>query len=420
MAFNLNNLLSTLDSSIGLLDSSSDLLSILQAINVTNPTMGHGKSQKKTYATRASLPAASVSLRGSLAVVQVIGNWEASGNADNGLYVCTGNDWALVQGLDSAETRPVFQGSNFGYSSGAPSSYTQIDKFPFSSNSNATAVGDLTQAGSSPAGQSSQTDGYVSGMPPGNAIEKFPFSSDFTTATDVGDLTLARTRPCGQSDVVNGFGYATGGLTNLGITKIDKFPFSSNGNSTDIGETTQGRYASTGQSDTVNGFGYTSGGQAHSTAFFNIIDKFPFASDFSGTATDVGDLGLTLSSLAGQSSSTHGYTSGGLKRFPNPTAAPNRNYTTIYKFPFSSNGNSSGVGNLTQARGYGAGQSSTTHGYTSGAGANGQQLPSQPQPPYIIYWKNTIDKFPFASDEDATDVGDLTGSNRTSISGQQY
>ena len=49
MAFILSNLLSTLDSSIGLLDSSSDLLSILQAINVTNPTMGHGKSQKKTY-----------------------------------------------------------------------------------------------------------------------------------------------------------------------------------------------------------------------------------------------------------------------------------------------------------------------------------------------------------------------------------
>ena len=76
---------------------------------------------------------------------------------------------------------------------------------------------------------------------PNTAIEKFPFSSD-DDATDVGDLTLARGRPCGQSDVVNGFGYATGGLTNLGITKIDKFPFSSNSNSTYIGDTTQGRY----------------------------------------------------------------------------------------------------------------------------------------------------------------------------------
>ena len=125
MAFNLNNLLSTLDSSIGLLDSSSDLLSILQAINVTNPTMGHGKSRKKTYDTVASLPAASVSLRGSLAVVQTIGNWAASGNADNGLYVCNGSDWALIQGLDSAGIQPPFQGSNLGYTSGGIGSFWQ-------------------------------------------------------------------------------------------------------------------------------------------------------------------------------------------------------------------------------------------------------------------------------------------------------
>ena len=46
------------------------------------------------------------------------------------------------------------------------------------------------------------------------------------------------------------------------------------------------------QSDTVNGFGYTSGGQAHSTAYYNVIDKFSFTSN--GNATDVGDLGRTL------------------------------------------------------------------------------------------------------------------------------
>ena len=265
-------------------------------------------------------------------------------------------------------------------------------------------------------GQSSQTHGYISGHP-NTAIEKFPFSSD-DDATDVGDLTLARSRPCGQSDVVNGFGYATGGATNLGITKIDKFPFSSNSNSTYIGDTTQGRYASTGQSDTVNGFGYTSGGQISSTTYYNIIDKFSFTSN--GNATDVGDLGRTLSSLAGQSSSTHGYTSGGRERFPNPTPSPMKNYSTIYKFPFVSGGNVSFVGDLTQDRAYGAGQSSTTHGYTSGAAANGQQSPSDPQPPYAVYWRNTIDKFPFASDDNATDVGDLTGSDRTSLTGQQY
>ena len=181
-------------------------------------------------------------------------------------------------------------------------------------------------------------------------------------------MTLARSRPCGQSDVVNGFGYATGGATNLGITKIDKFPFSSNSNSTYIGDTTQGRYASTGQSDTVNGFGYTSGGQVSSTTYYNVIDKFSFTSN--GNATDVGDLGRTLSSLAGQSSSTHGYTSGGRERFPNPTP---RHGTIVQftSFPLFQAVTLSYVGDLTQDRAYGAGQSSTTHGYTSGAAANG-------------------------------------------------
>ena len=411
MAFNLNNLLSTLDSSIGLLDSSSDLLSILQAINVTNPTMGHGKSQKKTYATRASLPAASVSLRGSLAVVQTIGNWAASGNADNGLYVCNGNDWALVQGLDSAGIQPVFQGSNFGYTSGGlnPSSLNVIDKFPFSSNNNATVVGDLTQAGRGSGGQSSQTHGYVSGNGASNVIDKFPFSSD-GDATDVGDLTAGRYKITGQSDVVNGFGYATAGQSNHGI---DKFPFSADGNSTDIGEITQGRYDPAGQSDTVNGFGYTSGGSLPASGT-NVIDKFSFTSN--GNATDVGDLWRNSSGLAGQSSSTHGYNTGGVVRWPPSYPATHVNYNEITKFPFVSGGNSSDISDLTQARQAGAGQSSTTHGYTSGAGVNG--VP--PQAAYIVYWTNTIDKFPFASDDNATDVGDLTGSNRLFISGQQY
>ena len=65
-------------------------------------------------------------------------------------------------------------------------------------------------------------------------------------------------------------------------------------------------------------------------------------------------------------------------------------------FPFASNGNASDVGDLTQARYSAAGQSSTTHGYTSGGIV---------YPPFA--YRNTIDKFPFSSDTNATDVGDL-------------
>ena len=80
------------------------------------------------------------------------------------------------------------------------------------------------------------------------------------------------------------------------------------------------------------------------------------------------------------------------------------NVNTIDKFPFASDGNATDVGNLTQARFFVVGQSSDAYGYTSGGFA----------PPQV----NTIDKFPFASDGNATDVGDLTQA-RHSAAGQQ-
>ena len=83
-----------------------------------------------------------------------------------------------------------------------------------------------------------------------------------------------------------------------------------------------------------------------------------------------------------------GYSSGG-------EAPPS--VDTIQKFSFAADGNATDVGNLTQARSLLAGQSSTTFGYTSAGLA-----PAAPQP------QPTVDKFPFASDANATDVGDLT------------
>ena len=113
------------------------------------------------------------------------------------------------------------------------------------------------------------------------------------------------------------------------------------------------------------------------------IDKFAFASD--GNATAVGNLTQARSQVAGQSSSASGYASGG-----HPTT------NTIDKFSFSSDGNATDVGDLTETRGGTAGQSSTASGYTSG-GRNPGVSPD---------YRDTIDKFPFASDGNATDVGD--------------
>ena len=77
---------------------------------------------------------------------------------------------------------------------------------------------------------------------------------------------------------------------------------------------------------------------------------------------------------------------------------------TIDKFPFAADGNATDVGDLTVSRLGPAGQSSTESGYASGGSGN-------PIP-------DIIEKFPFATDANATDVGDLT-QGRNDARGQQ-
>ena len=88
----------------------------------------------------------------------------------------------------------------YGYASGGYTGANSdvIDKFSFSSDGNATDVGDLTVARYGAAGQSSSTYGYTSGgYANSNVIDKFSFSSD-GNATDVGNLTVARHYVAGQ------------------------------------------------------------------------------------------------------------------------------------------------------------------------------------------------------------------------------
>jgi len=299
-----------------------------------------------------------------------------------------------------------FQGTISGYTSGgtgrnpAPPPLAiltdVIDKFPFASDTNATDVGDTTLSYSTASGgQSSQSHGYIAGgeasapgtppTAPTNSIQKFPFAVD-TNATDSADLTESRRVGSGHSSSVNG--YTAGGILPPAQTyngTIDRFPFSADNNAVDVGDqSSQGGYSG-GHSSATKGF--QSGGYKQ-PARIDVIQSFPFATDTN--AGDVGDLTVATSGIAGQSSETHGYASGG--------NAGGTISTNIQKFSFVTDGNSSLVSALTQSRMFVAGQSSTVSGYTSG----GYFQP--PQTPDI----NTIDKFPFASDTNATDVGDLT------------
>jgi hypothetical protein len=297
-----------------------------------------------------------------------------------------------------------------GYSFPVSTYYNVIDKFPFAVNANATDVGDLTVSRSGVAGQSSTVSGYTSGgyTPPNtysNVIDKFPFSAN-ANATDVGDLTVGRWYSSGQSSTISG--YTSGGLISAPYPTsfsnvIDKYPFAANANATDVGDLTVSRLSSAGQSSTVSG--YSSGGATVGGLYpnaSNVIDKFPFSAN--ANATDVGDLSVTRSDSAGQSSTVSGYTSGGVSGGGPPYTV----YNVIDKFPFSVNANATDVGDLSITKSAAAGQSSTVSGYTSGGAS----------PPSTPAYSNVIDRFPFSTDANATDVGDLTF-GRNGVAGQQ-
>lgn len=186
--------------------------------------------------------------------------------------------------------------SNHGYNCGGTngiSTYNLIDKFPFSVDSVATDVGDIT-AGPTPEtkyqiGNSSTSHGYSVGggdfpTQQRNIIEKFPFATD-ANATDVGDMiqSLYSYTCIGQSS--QSHGYVTSTSPGPGSSaSIRKFSFVTDGNSSNVGLLTVGRQAGTGISSTVSG--YTCGGFI--SDYSNIVDKFSFVTD--GNAVDVGDL----------------------------------------------------------------------------------------------------------------------------------
>lgn len=163
-------------------------------------------------------------------------------------------------------------------------------------------------------------------------------------------------------------------------TVIDRFPFGTFTTATDVGDLSTAKYGWAGQSSSTHG--YSSGGFPYS----NAIESYPFAQS-SGTASSVATLTSTRRVGAGSHSQTHGYNMAGLNPWPSPTPTS----AIIDKFPFASDGASSLVGNSTYAGWGKSGQSSVTHGYSAGYFAGG----------------NVIEKHSFSSDGNATDVGDL-------------
>jgi hypothetical protein len=283
-----------------------------------------------------------------------------------------------------------FQGTRFGYTlggAGGPGVNT-IDKFPFAVDTNATDVGDLVDNGLSNGGQQSLTHAYASST----AINKVQFATD-TNGTSVGSLTQSRSGS-GHSSQVSG--YTTGGYPPQ-LNTIDKFSFATDGNATDVGDLAVARRSPAGQSSSVSG--YSSGGGFPEV---NTIEKFPFATDTN--ATDIGDLTIVRRAPGGVSSASSGYTIGGL--------TPGGSSNVIDKFPFATDTNATDVGDLLLTGGsYQNAVSAVNFGYSTGSYASAPGTS-----PFAA--TNTIQKFPFATDTNATDVGDTTQARRSAAGSQ--
>ena len=290
----------------------------------------------------------------------------------------------------------VFQGAAFGYSmSGriahpSPSSieYGVIQKYSFTSDGNSVDVADLYETRTTCAGTQSKIYGFVSAGYPTSTnhrmIDKHQFGTT-NNSTLVGHLASSSSNfgylGAGVSGN-DGYGYHVMGgepVTNV----IERFSFTSDGDASDVGDMSRSSNSHGSASDWGASYGYAAGGVAGSSP--DVIDRFAFGS--SSTGADVGDMAIDVDACSSHSSDTHGYTGGGY-------LGSIRN--SIQKYAFAASSDSADIADLYLAR-YGvAGTSSPTHGYTHGGNDSTG-----------VNYTTTIDSFPFASESNATEVGEL-------------
>jgi len=207
---------------------------------------------------------------------------------------------SVIGVLSHGRTSTGVASSTNGYSCGGfdnSAFRSEIDKFSFSSNGNASLVGQLITGGYIHAGQSSNTAGYISaGIATGsvynNIVEKFLFATDGNT-TNVGNLTNGGSAyTSGQSSP--SYGYICAGTGGTGLDSMEKFSFATDGNTVNVANLTTSRYSVTGQSSQTHG--YVSGG--HQGGASNVIESFTFSVDAGGV--DHGNLTVAREQVTGQ------------------------------------------------------------------------------------------------------------------------
>jgi len=304
-----------------------------------------------------------------------------------------------------------YGGTISGYSSGNPGpnyGQTQVyEKFPFATDSNfVTAGASLESFSGRSSGYSSTTNGFH--VPQyGAAIAKVSFASDsIWSLADNYRLNAPNTQHYAAQGNSKDHGYMSGGRdpgNAATVTDMTRFSLLSDTNGINTGSLGSAKEFACGASDQSGGNGFVMGGSAIQTSYTAVstVDKFPFAS--TTPTTTIGNLFQTSNGNPhGISSVTHGYVAG------YNTGTPGVATTKITKFPFAATPGTTGtlVGDLDFTPGFVTNNchSGTTYGYRCSGYGGATPVPS----PAAFPHERRYSKFSFASDGNATNVGNQT------------
>lgn len=286
------------------------------------------------------------------------------------------------------------QGTLNGFTMGGynPTVSTVIDAFSFVTDGNATSVGSLATPVYHQAGGRSTTHGFVFGGYTGTAVisdvQKFLLAAT-TTTSKVSNLVSTKYQLHSLNSETKIF---VCGSTIAG-RDIERFVIASDSVEAALNNAfTSSKQSGSGGSSTALGFGLTAAGYFSD----DVIEKFVFATEAASALSYT--LTNNLHSVAQTESADNWYTMGG---YPGSGLFS----SVIEKAPFATEANSVNCGNLSANAGYpNDGQCSTNYGYCTGQYFTGGNL---------------IDKWAFATDGLASDIGDLS-SERGLGAGTQY
>ena len=374
MTISLTNLIADIEAKIAAANSSTSTDELLKIIKVARAA----NTIANTYDSSGAMPIDSAN----------VGNILMSAS-DNFLYVLdsAGGSWSSITGSgdDGGGGGGGFTmlGSSYGYVAGKHPQTDQIQRYSLASDGNATDVGDMISERRQPAGLSSSDAGYrisSSSTTGYNTTEKMLFASEASSSTSA--------YPYYTSGVASLHSADYGWIAGANAATIDKYAYVADTFSTETPTLAGSSGHQTGASS--GSAGYVLGGYPYPTSLGgNAIQKFPFAS---GAVTESGHLLQPISRGTGTSSDTHGYNAGGKVGPPWINGI-----NSIEKFPFSSDGDATDVGDLIEGKykQQSSGNQSAASGYDNGGTSPSTGL------------SNVIQKFPFSADGNATDVGDL-------------